>query len=428
MNQISILDKKAYSIKLFSFQIFVLIPLLFLFASPLYSAEESLLNSENISGSWGGYRTSMSEKGVEFEFVYSGEIYSNASGGVNQKTIYHDNYDLIASIDANTLLGLKGGLFNFYVLGNGGKSLSENIGDMQTASNIDTDPAGKLYEAWYQQTLMDETVSLLIGLFDLNSEFDCTETAGLFLNSSHGIGPDFSQTGMCGPSIFPTTSLTIRGQYAVNDEITTQVAVLDGVPGDPEKISGTHIKFDDNDGLLTVAEVYYSTESEKGKYCKYSLGAWSYTGDFEEIEDPTLSGNGNSGFYAMAEKQIFSEKEFGDQGFAAFTRLGFANTTYNQIGNYLGFGGVYTGLLPGRDEDQFGVAVAIAMNGTKFKDTIELSGGSVDNSETNIEVTYNAGVLPWLSMQADLQYIINPGTNPNLDDALALGLRFSLSF
>jgi porin len=52
-----------------------------------------------------------------------------------------------------------------------------------------------------------------IGLYDLNSEFDVIEAAALFLNPSHGIGPDFAQSGRNGPSIFPVTSLAIRGEY-----------------------------------------------------------------------------------------------------------------------------------------------------------------------------------------------------------------------
>jgi porin len=388
----------------------------------------SFLSSENISGNWGGLRGKLATKGVEFEFAYSGEIFSNVSGGVDQKTIYHDNFDLITAINAELLLGVKGGEFRFYFLGNSGDSPSANIGDMQTASNIDTDPAWKLYEVWYQQRFMDDRLRVLIGLYDLNSEFDVVETGGLFLNSSHGIGPDFSQSGQNGPSIFPVTSIALRCQYTVNDKITAQAAIFDGVPGDPEKISGTHLKFDETDGYLTVGEIYYMNDGESGPFCKYSIGYWMYSEEFEEKKDPSQSGTGNSGFYGMAEKQIFREDESGSQGLAAFTRIGFANSTYNQIGNYIGFGAAYAGLLPGRDEDIIGMGVAIASNGKDFKDSIEAANAEIDNSEIDVEFTYNTNILPWLNAQADIQYVINPGTDPDLDNALAAGLRFTINF
>src|SRR3546814_3364842 len=38
--------------------------------------------------------------------------------------------------------------------------------------------------------------------------------AGLFIGSPHGIGTDFAQSGQNGPSIFPSTSLAARVQWA----------------------------------------------------------------------------------------------------------------------------------------------------------------------------------------------------------------------
>ena len=52
----------------------------------------------------------------------------------------------------------------------------------------------------------------------------------------------------------------------------------------------------------------------------------------------------------------------------------------------------------------------------------------VDEFELAIEVTYAAVVTSWLSVQPDLQYIINPGTDPSRDDALLLGVRTVISF
>ncbi len=411
------INKKRYISKLSSY---TLASILLLAASLAYS-------NDNFSGNWGGLRENLSNKGIDFELVYSGEVYSNIQGGIDQKTIYHDNYDLIATIDTEALYGLKGGMFNIYFLGNSGDSPSENIGDLQVASNIDTDEAWKLYEAWYQQNMFDDKLSILVGLFDLNSEFDATETAGLFLNSSHGIGPDYSQSGVNGPSIFPTTSLAFRGQVQVTDNVLVRAAVFDGIPGDPEKASGTHILYEsDEDGLLTAGEINYLNSEDEERFYKFSLGTWMYSAEFEKIEDPSETGTGNFGFYAMAESQLYQEDE--NQGLAAFARFGMANTDYNPIGNYIGFGTVYTGLLPGRDDDQVGLAVAIANNGDKFKDSEEQAGGEVEDAETNIEFAYNAGLLPWLNIQADLQYIINPGTDPDLDNAFAGGIRFSVSF
>ncbi len=52
----------------------------------------------------------------------------------------------------------------------------------------------------------------------------------------------------------------------------------------------------------------------------------------------------------------------------------------------------------------------------------------MDGGETNIEVTYRAALTDWLTLQPNVQYVINPGTNPALDDDLLIGLRFETGY
>ncbi|TDI96625.1 MAG: hypothetical protein E2O76_11425 [Caldithrix sp.] len=98
------------------------------------------------------------------------------------------------------MFGWKGASFFLYGLGNSGGNPSENVGDAQIVSNIEGPDTWKFYEIWIQQNLFLGKLSVLAGLYNLNSEFDVIETGQLFLNSSHGIGPDFSQTGLNGRS------------------------------------------------------------------------------------------------------------------------------------------------------------------------------------------------------------------------------------
>ena len=57
-----------------------------------------------------------------------------------------------------------------------------------------------------------------------------------------------------------------------------------------------------------------------------------------------------------------------------------------------------------------------------------LIGEESDDRETNIELTYRAALAPWLTLQPDMQYTINPGARPELKDALLLGLRVEVGF
>lgn len=199
--------------------------------------------------------------------VYTGESMSNVDGGIRRATRYMDNLDLTASY-ATQWFGEDAELF-VYGLYNNAATFSDNVvGDLQTVSNIDNAQNFRLYEAWYAQHFAGGRGSLKIGLIDLNAEFDAIETGGLFLNSSHGIGPDFSQSGENGPSIFPVTSLAMRVDYALSERWRLRAGVFDAVPGDPDHPARNAISL--NDGALWVAEADYTSASGT----RAVLGAW----------------------------------------------------------------------------------------------------------------------------------------------------------
>lgn len=72
---------------------------------------ESSYDSETLTGSWGGKRTEIAENGVDFEFVYKGDLGRNFMGGVSIGNSYIENFDARLNIDAEKIWGLKGTSF-----------------------------------------------------------------------------------------------------------------------------------------------------------------------------------------------------------------------------------------------------------------------------------------------------------------------------
>ncbi len=368
-------------------------------------------------------------KAFDFSAVYTFDLWRNMRGGVRRGERYLDNLDVTLTVNGEQAFGAKGTTLFFYGLYNNGKSLTDDlVGDLQVASNIDAGTkAVRLYEAWVEQRFAADRASVKVGLYDLNSEFDTNESNSLFINSSHGIGPDFSQSGQNGPSIFPVTSLGLRADYRFNDNWLVRAAVLDGVPGDPNRPKRTVVKLGDGDGALLVGELEYSDELTKA-----AIGYWRYTAEFEDVLASTVAGesvvrDGNDGFYMFAERKI-TGKSRDAAGLSAWVRLGFADENLNPVSQYLGGGMVYTGAIPARPEDQVGIAVAAVTLGYLARRALELAGEASDKRETNIELTYRTALAPWLTIQPDIQYIINPGARPALRDALLFGLRVEVGF
>lgn len=192
-----------------------------------------------------------SDNAYELSAAYTAEVWRN-EGGVKDGWRYLDNLDVVLEADLERAVGWEGANGLVYLLYNNGASLSELTGDIHIVSNIETGVrATRLYEAWIEQQIGD-TASIKVGLYDLNSEFDALETSALFIGSAHGIGQDIAQSGQNGPSIFPVTSLSARAQVQIDDGLVVRAAILDAVPGNPDRPSRTAI--DLGDGVLAIAE------------------------------------------------------------------------------------------------------------------------------------------------------------------------------
>ena len=386
--------------------------------------------------------------GIDFDVVYRGDVMSNLSGGIKRGTGTVGNLDVRLMFDGEKLFGLHGSsLFLNAVSGLGGKPNAQFTGSFQGINNNEvTTNTAKLYQAWVQQTLWDDRLSLLAGLYDLNAEFYVTDTAGLFLHPGSGVGVELGQTGVNGPSISPTSSVAFRVKLQPTPDWYAQAAVFDGVPGSPGNPRGTHVQFNKGDGALVIAEVGY-LHGDHGQVFlsdrdrddkadqplgKYALGTWYYTASFDDLVDVDDAGNrvrrnNNQGVYALAERSLYREPDDASQGLSAFIRYGVANDDINRLDYFLYAGAAYTGLIPGRDVDQLGFSVSNAHNGAKYLQSQRNDGAAVDNSETVLELTYRTQITPWLALQPNLQYVINPNTNPQRGNATVLGVRFELA-
>jgi len=365
------------------------------------------------------------EDAVSLAAAYRGDLWRNVDGGVQKGGRYFDDLLIGVTVDTERAVGLSGGTLNVLGLHNHGADLSgQFVGASQVISNIQTSTSFRLYEAWYEQRVFRDAVSVLAGLYDLNSEFDAIEPAALFINSSHGIGPDFAQSGQAGPSIFPVTALAARVDWQVTPEILLRAAILDGVPGDPARPKRVvAVKLGNGDGALIVGEIEATILDTTVK-----AGGWGYTARFDDLNavDP-VSGNpvtrgDNRGFYVSASRQVYSAGE--DEGLSLYGRFGIAQGHINMFSSYLGAGAVYDNILPGTS---VGFAVASAAVGKPYRRAQAALGLPSEKRETIFEATVRSEITPWLTLQPDVQYVVNPSAAPGSRNALVLGLRFEIS-
>ena len=66
--------------------------------------------------------------------------------------------------------------------------------------------------------------------------------------------------------------------------------------------------------------------------------------------------------------------------------------------------------------------------GDPFRRGAALAGYPLDARELIVEATYRAPLNRRLTLQPDIQYVVNPGGRPASPDALTLGLRAEIGF
>ncbi|MEQ9007836.1 MAG: carbohydrate porin, partial [Ekhidna sp.] len=281
------------------------------------------------------------------------------------------------------------------------------------------------------------------GLYDLNSEFDVLRPGTLFINSSFGIGAEYAQSGVNGPSIFPISSLGVRFSTFVGDRTRVRLAILDAVSGNPNDLTSNEIHLSKKEGALIAGEVSVYTSSDFSedernvdrsyvtrrrkvgrqhdvyKKDKINIGGWYYTSDFQSM-DGSEPEKGNSGIYFGIQKYIPLDAE--DDYIAFFGRYGIANHQINRYGSALSGGFVMSNPISGFD-DNFGLAFSSGLNGESFQELQESS----ENAETVFEFTYSLPLASWFLLQPDVQYVVNPSTKEELDNPLSFALLIQFS-
>lgn len=365
-------------------------------------------------------RSSLEENGVKINSFLSNEVVSNLSGGKSRGSRFHGIFDLTGEVDTEKSgLWDKGTFFTHFIAIYGASPI-KMIGDIQAVSNIDAPINVLLYEAWYKHSLLDDKISITVGLHDANTEFNVLNYSIVLLNGSFGVDPVISQNAL---STYPTTALGGMLKVKPFEGIYFNNAIYDGIPGDPNKSRGTHIDFKSGDGIFWISELGLTPQEEQkdlSEYYKVAVGYWDRTTETQDISGSPI--DSNHGIYLMGEKGFFTEDDK-SQGLGSFFRLGYAPDSKNNIARYVSAGLNYKGLIDGRDSDTtaFGFSSAIIGNNSVDSDT------TVARHETTIELTDRIEISPIFALQPDLQYIINPGASKEFSNAWAFTVRADLT-
>jgi porin len=170
------------------------IPILALAAFTLASGYHPAL-----AQTWDKVKEDLASRGIMPSVVYDGNLLTDAVGGLKQDSIFQGNLYLQLRIDSEKAFGFPGMKIYLSELASHGPNPENGlVGDAQGVSNLTARPGFRSYEGWVQYNFLDNRWSVLVGQYDLATEFYRSQTANLFFNTAFGTGTEFGLSGLEG--------------------------------------------------------------------------------------------------------------------------------------------------------------------------------------------------------------------------------------
>ena len=309
--------------------------------------------------------------------------------------------DATLSVDAGALFGWPSTSLRLEAISDQGGQPNARLKTAGGISNLEVvERSARLYAVWVSKDLAPGW-NVLAGLYDLNSEFYSTDASALFIHPSFGIGTDLSQSGRNGPSIFPNLSLAVRLRAQMESGRYLQLAVLDGVAGDPGHPGNTVVHVNRADGALVVTEGGWQNS---GTGMRAGLGLWGYSQPV-----PRLDGSGerrNRGAYVVAQQNIVAGPVART---TAFLRAGAADGAVNAVRLAADAGLLVEHPLGATGPAALAVGVTTARFGNDRREFGRRAGEEVASAETVVEIGLRWRLARHWAIQPLTQRIWNVG-------------------
>jgi porin len=394
---------------------------------------KSFWDQDYMLGDWGGTRSRLEDEGVKFDFNDIGDFLTDVTGDQSHHATYFGRFRAGVDLDLNKLTG-NDAEFYATAIYQYGRNLS---GDYLHTNTLTSSIAGieslRMDQFWYKQWLFDHKFAFTIGQIATVNYFGATDFFDILFNDELGYAPNalfstrqpFSPAGKPGVMFWQDLSAITPGLY-------TQAGVFVGSDNfyRPDS-NGVYYEDDFNHGITEAVEVGYKEQNTVYDGV-YKLGANGAEEHFTDLATGQPVRN-DYNIYAIVEKTVF--RPMGTDG-KIDTKKGL-DMLFEFVGepgdrNPLQYeftmGGRYTGLIPGRPTDKVGFGLIYSDNSDSASAASQLAGGSSLVGETTLEADYQYNPAPWLSIQPDVQYIIDPSGIQTRDNIVVLGLRTIVRF
>jgi porin len=399
-------------------------------------------------GDWLGARPQLAAEGIKPLVLFITDPFVNAAGGRRRGFSEYDLLGLDLLFDTDKLLGWPGGEFRIGFANNSGTSLSQRyVGNnfpVQLADVADANP--RLTYLSYTQSLFDDKLSVRVGRLTLNSVYGEEFAGSQYFKAFTSVAFDLVPLGIFlnapGAVGYPLATWGARVKFEPVESFYMMAGCYNG---DPELKEGDRhgVDFTLRGPAFVIGEIGYRRNYGKdatGLPGNAKLGAY-FNGGSTQVFGSGLAGQPGEtvqaryGFYLLGDRAL---ARWGDPAekrhLGAFAALVCApDQRVNTVPYFLDAGLVAYGFLPSRPRDFAGFGVAYSSDSRDLRRAEEVQAVTdptvgVQSWEMTLEWTYGCTVKPGLLLQPSLQYLVNPGGNKAVPNALAVGVNIVFNF
>ena len=392
-------------------------------------------------GDWGDWRSARAAEGISFDVQWTQHAQGVVDGGTDTSFRYGGTLDYLIEFDLGAMDVLPGAFVKVLAESRYGESVNGDTGGLLPASTdlsfpltdlLDDNVALTVTELSFAQFL-SPSFGVVLGKFqtldgDAN-EFASGRGRSQFLNASLVFNPvtslmvPYSTLGG-GVVVLPAPNVTIVSMVSNTTDASTTTGFSDigdgwtwtteaqfqyrfgGLPGGQNvafiyAADNTFLNFNRSgifpDGVLLV--------SEDDTWAAYWSG-WQYLHTPDEVPDRIDITDGRADL----------------RGVGLFARFGIADDDTNPIAWSFSAGLGGRGILPGRDDDTFGLGFAY----TDIDRGAFASALGFDEEAYGFEAFYNIAMAPGVALTLDGQ-VINPVFD-GVETATILGARLNIRF
>lgn len=391
-------------------------------------------------GDWNGKRTELAQQGVKFEANLLTDTAYLADGGRNEGAdpLTSAQLWLGTQLDMEKLAGWDGVTVRAVATARQGQSTS--VRDLQVSQSVPHmanvqgtfgrgNQDSRLTELSIEKNYKDQGLSIKAGRLGLGMDFNV-------------MACDFASTAFCAAQMgkwqgniwmnTPVAQWGARVKQQLNPDVAVQVGVYEFNPDNgngTKEGQGWSLDTDNADGVTIPAEVIWTPKSlVNGLPGSYRVGGMYNTADDvanqKDVANPTDAKNRTFAGWLAVEQQLTSTGS-GRQGLHSFANFTWHDRDTNKVDNSQQLGLKYIGLVDSQPNDILGLAVNRVHVNDRFADSRPVYDAS---AEYNIELNYSYNATKWLMLRPNLQYVINPGSSNQVDNALVLGLTTRVIF